>query len=223
MNQTNDREYFELFPTSYLQYNFNENNSLTADYSRRIQRPRYESLNPFRYYLNEFDYNAGNPFLEAAIINSYSLSYALKNEYFFDLFYTDSGNTPETLSFQDNDAQVIRRISVNLQESTTYGIQFSHGRSLSNWWYTYAYMNAFHERTSFLAIESGDVPVTIEIDGFYGSLYNNFTLSKDGTFTGELSLTYISKFLSGSYIMDPMTTLSLGFRKTLWNNVQNLV
>lgn len=218
MLQVDSREYFELFPTFYLLHSFNDNHSLTFDYSRRIQRPRYESLNPFRYYLTEFDYNAGNPNLEAAIINSYSLSYALKNEYFLDLFYTDSGNTPETLSFQDNESQIIRRVSVNLRESTTYGIQFSHGRSLFNWWYTYIYANAFNEKRSFVALESGEVPVTIEIDGFYGSLYNNFIISKDGTLTGELSLTYVSKFLSGSYIMDPFTTLSLGLRKTLWNN-----
>ncbi|NJY61445.1 TonB-dependent receptor [Salinimicrobium sp. CDJ15-81-2] len=218
MEQIDDREYFELFPTFYLQHNFNENHSLTFDYSRRIQRPRYESLNPFRYYLNEFDYNAGNPNLEAAIINSYSLSYGLKNAYFFDLFYTDSGNTPETLSFQDNESRIIRRVSANLLESTSYGIQFSHGRSIKNWWYTYIYFNGFNEERTFLALESGNVPVTIEIDGFYGSLYNNFIISKDGTFSGELTLTHVSKFLSGSYIMDPFTTLSVGLRKTLWNN-----
>lgn len=218
MEQIDDHEYFELFPTFYLQHTFNENHSLTFDYSRRIQRPRYESLNPFRYYLTEFDFNSGNPALRAAISDNLSLSYSLKNEYFFDLFYTDNGNTPETLSFQDNDARLLRRLSVNLLESSTYGIQFSHGRNLFNWWYTYAYLNAFNEKRTFLALESGEVPVTLEIDGFYGSLYNNFIISKDGTFTGELSLTYISKFLSGSYIMEPFTTLSVGFRKTLWNN-----
>ncbi|NJW53812.1 outer membrane beta-barrel protein [Salinimicrobium oceani] len=218
MEQVDERNYLELFPTFYLQHNINDNHSLTFDYSRRIQRPRYESLNPFRYYLNEFDYNAGNPDLEAAIINSYSLSYALKNAYFIDLFYTDSGNTPETLSFQDNQEMLIRRVSLNLEESSSYGIQFSHGRSLFNWWYTYVYFNAFNEKRTFRGIESGNVPVDIEIDGFFGSLYNNFIISKDGTFTGELTFTHVSKYLSGSYIMDPFTTLSIGFRKTLWNN-----
>ncbi|WP_037324809.1 outer membrane beta-barrel protein [Salinimicrobium terrae] len=218
MEQIDNREYFGLFPTFYLLHSFSDSHSLGFDYSRRIQRPRYESLNPFRYYLTEFDFNAGNPDLRASISNNFSLSYALKNEYFLDLYYSDSGNTPETLSFQDNEALIIRRVSVNLLESTTYGMQFSHGRNLFNWWYTYAYVNGFNEKRTFLALESGDVPVTIEIDGFYGSLYNSFIISKDGTFTGELSLTYVSKFLSGSYIMDPFTTLSMGFRKTLWNN-----
>ncbi len=218
MEQIDSREYFELFPTFYLQHNFNDNHSLTFDYSRRIQRPRYESLNPFRYYLTEFDFNSGNPDLKASISNNFTLSYALKNEYFFDLYYRDSGETPETLSFQDNELGLIRRVSVNLLDSQSYGLDITHGRSIANWWYTYAYVSIFNEERTFAAIESGDVPVTIELDGFYGSLYNNFIISKDGTFTGELSLTYISQFLTGSYIMDPMTTLSLGLRKTLWNN-----
>ena len=218
MEQIDSREYFELFPTFYLQHTFNENNSLTFDYSRRIQRPRYESLNPFRYYLTEFDFNAGNPDLRASISNNFTLSYALKNEYFFDLYYRDSGETPETLSFQDNELELIRRVSVNLLDSQSYGIDITHGRSLANWWYAYAYVSLFNEQRTFVAIESGDVPVTLEIDGFYGSLYNSFIISKDGTLTGEMSLAYVSKFLTGSYIMEPMTTLSLGLRKTLWNN-----
>lgn len=218
MQQVDTREYFELFPTFYLLHSFNEKHSLAFDYSRRIQRPRYESLNPFRYYLTEFDYNAGNPDLRAAISNNFALSYAFKNEYFIDLFYNDMGETPQTLSFQDNENKLIRRVHVNLLESSTYGVQFSHGRSLFNWWYAYLYLNAFNEKRSFIALESGNVPVSIEIDGFYGSFFNNFIISKDGTLTGEVSLTYVSKYLSGSYIMEPFTTLSAGLRKTFWDN-----
>ncbi|UZH56712.1 TonB-dependent receptor [Salinimicrobium tongyeongense] len=218
MEQIDTREYFELFPTFYLQHSFNNNHSLSFDYSRRIQRPRYESLNPFRYYLTEFDYNSGNPNLKASVSNNFTLGYALKNEYFFDLYYRDSGETPQTLSFQDNDQMLVRRVSMNLLESKSYGLDITHGRSVANWWYAYAYVSLFNEERTFVAIESGDVPVTLEIDGFYGSLYNNVIISKDGTLTGELTLTYVSDWLSGSYKMDPMTTLSLGLRKTFWNN-----
>lgn len=107
---------------------------------------------------------------------------------------------------------------MNLLGSKSYGLDISHGRSVTNWWYAYAYVSLFNEERTFVAIESGDVPYTIELDAFFGSLYNNFTISKDGTLTGETSLTYISNFLSGSYIMEPFTTLSIGLRKTLWNN-----
>lgn len=218
MEQIDTRKYFELFPTVYLQHTFNESHVLTLDYSRRISRPKYESLNPFRYYLNEYDYNAGNPNLRAAVSNNFTLSYVLKGQYFLDLYYKDNGEYPETLSFQDNENFTLRRISSNLLESHSYGLDLSHGRSLANWWYAYAYVSLFHEGITFLAVESGNAEVTNEIDAFYGTIYNSFVLSKDGTFSGELSFAYVSDWISGSYNLDPMTTLSVGLRKTLWND-----
>lgn len=218
MDELDSREYLEFFPTFYLMHKFSSTHSMTLDYSRRIQRPRYESLNPFRYFLNEHNYNAGNPELRAAISNNFNLNYTFKNEYFLDLYYRDNGKTPATLSFQDNQAMNIRSVSVNMLKSSSYGLDISHGRSLTNWWYAYAYTSFFHEEQTFLAVESGNAEVTNEIDGFYGTVYNSLIISKDGSLTGELIFTYVSDWLSGSYYLEPMTTLSFGLRKTLWNN-----
>ncbi|HSP10960.1 MAG TPA: outer membrane beta-barrel family protein, partial [Salegentibacter sp.] len=43
MDEVNSQEYFELFPTAYLQYRASDDHSFTLDYSRRIERPRYAS------------------------------------------------------------------------------------------------------------------------------------------------------------------------------------
>lgn len=212
------QEYFELFPTFYLQHMLSEDHVLTFDYSRRITRPKYENLNPFRYYLNENDFNAGNPNLLAGISSNYNLNYTLKGQYFFDLYYRDNGRTPEVISFQDNVNRTVRRLSTNLQESLSYGLDISHQRSVTNFWFAYAAISFFHEENKFLAVESNNQMVTNEIDAFYSSIYNSFTLSKDGSFTGELTFLHISGLISGSYQLDPWTTVSLGFRKTLWNN-----
>ena len=217
-DQLNSQEYFELFPTAYLQYRASDNHSFTLDYSRRIERPRYESLNPFRYFLNENDFNAGNPNLRAAISNNINLNYTLLGQYFFDVYYRDNGRSPASLAFQDNQSLTIRRLQANLLESKSYGLDILHGRSITGWWYTQLYASLFHEENTFLAVESNNAEVTNEIDAVFGQLYNAFTLSKDGTFSGNLSFTYVSDYIAGSYNFDPFSTLSLGFRKTLWNN-----
>ena len=216
MQQIDARNYFELFPTFYVQRTFSQAHSLTFDYSRRIQRPKYESLNPFKYFLNEYTYNTGNPDLRAAISNNFNLNYTFRNQYFFDLYYRDNGGYPETLSFQDNMNFSLRRVSVNLLESSSYGLDISHGRSLTDFWYAYAYTSLFHEEQTFLAVESDYQAVTNEIDAFYGTMYNSFTLSEDGTFSGDLTFTYVSDWITGSYFFEPMTTLSIGLRKTFW-------
>jgi hypothetical protein len=218
MDEVNSQEYFEMFPTAYLQHTISENHVLTLDYSRRIDRPRYESLNPFRYFLNEKNYNAGNPNLEAAISNNFNLNYTLQNKYFFDFYYRDRGNSPLTLGFQDNQNLTMRNVSTNLFSNISYGLDILHGRSLTKFWYSQVYMSVFHDKNTFLAVESNNQEVTNEVDAFFGQLYNSLTLSKDGTFTGNVTLTYVSDYISGSYKFDPWTTLSLGFRKTFWNN-----
>ncbi|APG60773.1 outer membrane beta-barrel protein [Christiangramia salexigens] len=218
LNEINERDYFELFPTAYLQYNASESHSFTLDYSRRINRPRYESLNPFRYFLNETNFNAGNPDLMASISNNYNLNYTLKNSYFFDFYYKDYGQSPETLVFQDNQNLTIRNISTNLKESKGYGLDMFHARSLTGFWYVQAFTSLFHQENTFLAIESGNDEVTREVDGLQAYLYNIFSLSKDGTFEGTLFVQHVTDYLSGSYELEPMTTVSVGFRKVLWDN-----
>jgi hypothetical protein len=85
-------------------------------------------------------------------------------------------------------------------------------------WFLYAYTSLFHEEETFLAVESGNVEYTNEVDGVYGYLANYLTLSKDGSLTGEVTMTYISNFLFGSYISDEQLNLTLGLRKSLFNN-----
>ncbi len=218
MNEVNSQEYFELFPTAYLQHTISENHILTIDYSRRIDRPRYESLNPFRYFLNENNFNSGNPNLRAAISNNFNFNYTLKNQYFFDVYFREHGNSPAVLGFQDNQNLTIRNVSTNLLSDKSYGLDILHGRSITKFWYSQLYMSVFHDENTFLAVESNNEELTNEVDAFFGQFYNSLTFTEDGTFSGNLTLTYVSDYISGSYKFDPMTTFSIGFRKTFLNN-----
>jgi len=217
LDSTNDLEYFELFPTFYLLHNRNENHSFSFDYSRKLIRPRYQDLNPFRTFINENNFLEGNPNLLPSFSNNFNFNYTLNQEFFFDVYYRDNGNYISTLSFQDNENQILRDITQNVLESTSYGIDFNYGKSITNNWYIYSYMSIFHEDETFLALESDNVAVKNQFDGFYLDLTNYLTLSKDGTFKGEFGLTYLSGYLQGSYIQDETTNLTFGLRKSLWN------
>lgn len=213
-NTTRKRDYTELFPSVNLGYTISDKHSLAFTYGRKISRPRYESLNPFRYYLNENNYQAGNPNLYASISNNLNLNYTFKNSYSFDFYFRDNGENPGQLVFQDNDLKLLRSVYANMQESYSYGIDFFHGRSLNDWWYSQVILSLFHEEEEFVALESNNQLVTNETNGFYGYWYNSLTLSKDGTFSGDLSLLYISNLIQGSYQIEEMLTLSFGVRKT---------
>ena len=213
----NNLEYFELFPSFYLLHNRNENHSFSFDYSRKLRRPRYQDLNPFRTFINENDFVEGNPNLLPNFSNNFNLNYTLNQEFFFDFYYRDNGNFISRLSFQDNENQILREITQNVLESTSYGFDFNYGKSITNNWYLYSYISIFHEDETFLALESDNVAFKNQFDGFYADITNYLTLSKDGTFKGELGLTYLSGFLQGSSIMEETTNLTFGLRKSLWN------
>ncbi len=218
LDEINELDYFEWFPTVYLQYKPSDNHSFSLDYSRRVDRPRYQDLNPFSYFLNENNFDLGNANLLPAFSNRFNLNYTLKGTYSFDVYYRDNGENIVRLPFQDNRNQVLRTVRQNAISSKSWGFDFNHNRSITSWLYFVTYLSAFHEEDTFLAVESGNEPFTNEVNGFFAYIANYLTLSKDKTFSGNVTLEYLSTFLFGSYQQDPTTSINLGLRKTLWNN-----
>ena len=58
-----DRNYTQLFPSAAMNYNLSKKHDLGVSVSRRINRPSYNQLNPFKNFLDPSTYSAGNPYL----------------------------------------------------------------------------------------------------------------------------------------------------------------
>lgn len=217
LDTTQDLAYLEWFPSAYLQYTPTANHSFSFDYGRRLTRPRYQDLNPFSYFQTENNFSRGNPNLLPAFAHRFNLNYTFKSSYSFDVYYTDNGENIVTLPFQDNQNFIFRTDRQNAVDSKSYGLDFTHGRTLVKGWYAYLYTSLFHEEETFVAVESNDAIVTNEVEGVYLSLSNFFTFNTAKTFSGELSLAYFSQFISGSYKQKANTNLVIGLRHTLWN------
>jgi len=59
-NEQNDRTFANLFPSTFLSYDFKPGNAVQLSYSRRIRRPRFRDLNPFFTFSNPLSQRAGN-------------------------------------------------------------------------------------------------------------------------------------------------------------------
>lgn len=222
MNEKSQDNYLKWFPSFLLNYTPNENHSIGAAYNRSIARPRYNLLNPFRYFINENNFTSGNPELIPSITDRYSINYLIENKYSFEFYYRVTSNDIEVLSFQNNEQQFLRSVSTNMIERKGYGFNFQYAASIKSWWYFSNYFSIFHEENTFLAIESNNQKVTLETDGFFIQAYNSFTVSKDKTLTADLTVSHLTGIVFGTYVMDPFTTVSLGLRKSLWNNKASL-
>ena len=69
------QSYNDFFPTLFLGYTPHEKHNLSLSYTRRIQRPNYWNLNPFRQYMGAYTYVEGNPQVLPSYSDNLRLSY----------------------------------------------------------------------------------------------------------------------------------------------------
>lgn len=71
--------YGKLFPSLFINFTPGKSNQFSASYSRRINRPGFNQLNPFRWYSDPYTYLVGNPQLLPSFSNNYEISYVYKS------------------------------------------------------------------------------------------------------------------------------------------------
>lgn len=72
------RDYTDLFPSATINFNKKPENQISLSYSRRIDRPSYQQLNPFIFNLDEYTFIKGNINLRPQYTNSFGLTYVYK-------------------------------------------------------------------------------------------------------------------------------------------------
>ena len=215
----NDQDYFQLFPTFYAMRSIGEESSISLEYNRRIERPRFQSLNPFQYYINENNVKEGNPALIPGIANKVLFNYSYKGALFFDLYWDRVDHSPSVLSFQDNQKQLLRTVNDNLDYTQQFSLDITYANFVTNWYYLYGYLSGFYMENQIYARESAAETYTIDTFSAFLNVGNYFYFGGDGTFSGNVNTYFLPNILAGSYKYEnPQFGLDLGLRKTFMNN-----
>lgn len=213
LDQVNKNDYTKLFPTAYITYNPNDNNSWSLNYGKRISRPSYSSLNPFRWYSNPYSYTEGNPFLQPSFVDNFELSYLYKNNLNSSLYVSITENGTDQVTLTDSDTNIQATVRRNFLEEYVIGLSQSYTFSKVKWFESYLQYDI-----GFSKIKS-NIPNTIkEQDGvnFYFSVDNSFYFNNKKTFLGELNFWYSAPGVSGvDYITESYAT-DIGFKWLLF-------
>jgi hypothetical protein len=223
LGEVKNQDYFDLFPSTTFHYTINENNGIGLSYSRSVERPRYQSLNPFKYFINESDFNSGNPNLVPAIENKINLTVDHKNKLFFELYYQNIENSLDVLTFQNNNNSTLQRIDANLIKSYQYSFDVTYFNSLNTWWWLHFQTSTFYLANEFYALQSAQEKYTNDNFGQYIFVTNQFTLSKDRTLTADLTGVYISKVVIGNRYLKNQNYINISFRKEFWDKRASLI
>ncbi len=210
--EVNSQDYFKVFPTLYALYKASDDHQIGASYGKRISRPPYSYLNPFRLYSTPYSYVTGDPRLQPAITHSFSVLYTLKNKYNFDLYYRYEKDPAMEVMYQDYATSTIISQVTNIDHNYVAGLDFNTNLDVKEWWQAGFQASTMYKEDTFQGIDG--TLQTNNIVSFFVYMNHRFTLDKKKTWTAETGYYYASPGVSGAFRFGDMSSLSASVRKT---------
>jgi iron complex outermembrane recepter protein len=205
------RDTTNLFPTAFISHTINDKNSMTVSYGRRINRPNYQDLNPFTFFLDSLSYRQGNIYLRPQYTHNIEMSHSFKSKFITTVNYSATDDVISQITKVDanNPESKIRFVTVdNVAKFRNIGISITAPITIAKWWNANIFTNVFNNQYE-------GVYDTIQIDmsftSFMVNITNNLNFGKG--YSGEISGFYRYKGINNLTEMQPIYQLSFGLQK----------
>lgn len=204
-----ERNYFNLFPSLFIQQKVNEDYQIAYNYSRRIQRPDYEQLNPFIFFLDPFTWAQGNPHLRPEYTHAIGLSQTFKKAYNLVLGYQITSDFIAQTPLQDIETRTTTFVDRNVDDaqylSATAIVPV---KLLKNWDTNNTLVVAYQEYSTIIEHKQ------IIKDQVYYSLQSNHNIQLPLGFRGEINAGYRGPSVWGLYRFEKQWWVNLGLKKS---------
>lgn len=217
-DSTNKKNYTDLFPSVGASFKITPLKSLNFSYSRRIDRPAYQDLNPFEFRISDYIYAKGNTSLKPQYSNSFGLNYTFFKKLNSSLNYTHVKDIftqlPDTI---ENSKSYLIKKNLATQDIAALSLNYP----FSKRWYSLN-VNAFSNYSIYKAdFGGGDRKINLSAFNYAISMQQAFKLGKG--YTAELNGMYNAPSIwQGTYKMKAMYTADAGLQKNLFKNKATL-
>ncbi|MDR2222048.1 MAG: TonB-dependent receptor [Flavobacteriaceae bacterium] len=211
--------YTKLFPTLYISYKANDDNNLSFNYNRRISRPQFWELNPFRWYINEFSYSEGNPSIQPVFTNNFELSHSFKGKLITTVSYSKSSNNYSQYPVMDPETNVQKYLRDNIFDTEAYNLSVSYSLNTLPWLQSQINASLFYNKTTL--IKKVDL-ITKNGIGTYFTTNNTLYLNAKKTFTAQVDYWIQPTLTSNIYEVYTSHGLGIGTKYSLLNKKLNL-
>jgi len=206
-----DTSYAQLFPTFYLTHTPNKNNTFTLSYSRRVERPNYQDLNPFQYFLDQYTYRQGNPGLRPQFSHNVELAYNFKGQLNVSWNISKTSDIINDILKQNDSTNVTFQTKENIASRTNIGLGINYNKQLKKWWTASVFVNAFNNHFEGVVNNKN---LSVDVATFMFNANNQLKFNKG--WGAEVSGFYRSKILaSGIIVGRPMGVISFGVSKQI--------
>lgn len=220
-NEKTTTRYGKLFPSIYVAYTPDKENTITLNYSKRINRPSFRALNPYRWYSNPYSYSQGNPSLQPSYNDNVELGYSFMNKLSFTLYNQfGKGNYGQVVTF-DNGYKVLNYLNYYNENNT--GLTVNYVDTFFSIWEASLNVNTYYTKSK------GLLPQIVGQNSFslYYTTTNSIVLNKHKTFFLLLNFwqtfpyTNGNSHIKGSYEFFPGMKMSILDKKLQVSAVAN--
>ncbi len=163
------KDYTDFFPSLFLSQSLVDKRSVSLSYSRRIERPSYDSFNPTAFYLTESSSAIGNPGLDPSYTHALELSYDAAGLNAL-LFYDRTRGEPREI-LKKQGAKKLQYQWRNIDHADAYGLSVSGNKAISERldlsarasWYGKYYRSKFADRVDNIHSAKGTLQGRIEL------------------------------------------------------------
>jgi hypothetical protein len=210
-----DRQYTDLFPSAAVTFNKNPMKQWSITYSRRIDRPSYQNLNPFEFNLDKYTFQRGNPNLRPQYTNSFGITNVYKYKLTTSLNYSHVADVFSTIPKSENSKAFITSENVATQNIVSLNV----GMPVQYKWYSlYFNVNTYY---SHFKGEAHDFKVDVNIYSFNLYAQQTFKLGKNTTV--ELSGYYTSPSVwQGAFKTNALGGLDVGLQQVILKGKGNI-
>ena len=215
------KDYFQLFPSLFLNYELSETAQLQLNYTRRLRRPWGGQLNSFKNTSDASMVQFGNPLLTPEYTNSFSLNFLKtwdKHTISVSAYYRPTTDVIQRIRWQSTIDNVMYMTSENVAKRQNMGIEVIGKNSLWRVLDLTTTVNAYYSKLD-------DYSYIIEGQNISGKGEEAF--SWDARLLASVMLPYdLSLQVTGNYRSRgaitqghrrPNAGLDLGIRKTFFN------
>ncbi|MFZ4929944.1 TonB-dependent receptor domain-containing protein [Chryseobacterium sp. Mn2064] len=216
--QQTENTYGKFFPTAYISYKSNQNHTFSLNYSKRINRPDFRAINPYRWYININSYSTGNPFLKPSFNHNIEFSYVYRGKLSASAYYQrklDGFSQIVSLEGENRTSTFANFYNVN-----SIGLSLNYSDTFFKMWEANYAADLSYMSTSVFATDAA----SRKGSGYEFNFQNNLSLNKNKTV--QLILNYWMRLPSNSgnvrwdYLGNFTTGLKMNFmEKDLQINV----
>ena len=208
-----NREYLQLFPNVSLDFNQSENHTFQISYNRRINRPDYFQLNPFKFYLDQYTASEGNPFLNPETSHNMNFSHTFKGNLNNSISYSRTENAISELTVQDDNTKETKQITRNIKASNMLSYNLFASIPIKKWYSVQVDLSGWYQNfegeVNGVNFNKGKPAMQLNIT-------NEIILPKE--FSLEISGQYTSSMLWGIFEIKPRGNVDIGIKKMLLKN-----